>query len=59
MALKTKEEHKPLACFLFRWIGNRLRSGFGWCQERWCEQLDKKEKVQIRTDQPLELEEAA
>jgi hypothetical protein len=32
---------------------------FGWCQERWCEQLDKKEKVQIRTDQPLELEEAA
>jgi Uncharacterised protein family (UPF0236) len=32
---------------------------FAWCQDRWCEQLDNKEIVQIRTDQPLKLAEAA
>jgi hypothetical protein len=32
---------------------------FTWSYDRWCEQLDKKETVQIRTDKPLELSEAA
>lgn len=32
---------------------------FEWCQQRWCERLAKKEKVLIRTDKPLDLEEAA
>lgn len=32
---------------------------FAWCQDRWCEQLDNQQAVQIRTDQPLELSEAA
>jgi hypothetical protein len=32
---------------------------FDWCQESWCEQLDKKEPVKIRTDKPLEIPKAA
>ena len=32
---------------------------FDWCQNRWCEQLARKEKVMIRTDQPISLGEAA
>lgn len=32
---------------------------FEWCQDGWCEQLNKQNKVLIRTDQPLELQEAA
>jgi hypothetical protein len=32
---------------------------FAWCYNRWCEQLDDKQVVQIRTDKPLELSEAA
>jgi hypothetical protein len=32
---------------------------FQWCHDRWCQQLDRKETVQLRTDQELELPEAA
>lgn len=32
---------------------------FDWCQNRWSEQLARKEKVMIRTDQPIPLQEAA
>jgi hypothetical protein len=32
---------------------------FDWCQNRWCEQLARREKVKIRTDQPINLREAA
>lgn len=32
---------------------------FDWCCERWSQQLNQKETVHIRTDQPLELPEAA
>jgi hypothetical protein len=32
---------------------------FAWCHDRWCEQLDQKQAVQIRTDKPLELSEVA
>ena len=32
---------------------------FEWCQDRWCEQLGKCEKVLIRTNKPLDLQEAA
>lgn len=32
---------------------------FDWCYGRWCAQLAEKQAVQIRTDQPLELEVAA
>lgn len=32
---------------------------FAWCQDYWCEQLASKQIVQIRTDEPLELSEAA
>ncbi len=32
---------------------------FGWSYDRWCHQLDNQERVQIRTDKPLELAEAA
>lgn len=32
---------------------------FDWCQERWREPLENKDRVQIRTDQPLKLPKAA
>jgi hypothetical protein len=32
---------------------------FDWSYDRWCQQLNNKERVQIRTDKPLELAEAA
>ena len=32
---------------------------FEWCQNRWCERLNNQGKVLIRTDEPLELQEAA
>jgi hypothetical protein len=32
---------------------------YEWCYDRWCQRLNNKERVQIRTDQPLELSEAA
>jgi hypothetical protein len=32
---------------------------FEWCHDRWSQQLSNKEIVQIRTDQPLKLEDAA
>lgn len=32
---------------------------FEWCHDRWSKQLDNDETVQIRTDKPLELSEAA
>jgi hypothetical protein len=32
---------------------------FDCCQDRWCEKLAKPEKVMIRTDKPLDLQEAA
>jgi hypothetical protein len=32
---------------------------FDWCCERWAAQLERQEVVQIRTDQPLPLPEAA
>ena len=32
---------------------------FQWYHDRWCQQLDDKQVVQIRTDEALELPEAA
>jgi hypothetical protein len=32
---------------------------FEWCQHRWYEQLARKDKVMIRTDKPINLQEAA
>jgi hypothetical protein len=32
---------------------------FTWCNDRWCEQPNLKDAVQVRTDKPLELAEAA
>jgi hypothetical protein len=32
---------------------------FAWCQDRWCEQLAKGDKVMIRTDKPINLSVAA
>jgi hypothetical protein len=32
---------------------------FAWCYNGWCDRLDKQEKVLIRTDEPLDLSEAA
>ena len=32
---------------------------YDWCYDRWCQRLNKKESVQIRTDKPLKLREAA
>jgi hypothetical protein len=32
---------------------------YQWCHDRWCQRLDNKESVLIRTDQPLNLKDAA
>lgn len=32
---------------------------FQWCYGRWCQRLNKKQSVQIRTDKPLNLKDAA
>jgi Uncharacterised protein family (UPF0236) len=32
---------------------------FQWCQNRWCDQLARNEKVMIRTDKPINLQETA
>jgi hypothetical protein len=34
-------------------------SFFAWCHEGWCDRLDDKQKVLIRTDKPLPLDRAA
>jgi hypothetical protein len=45
-----------LRCIEINGLGDDF---FAWCDERWCEQLDRKEQVQIRTGKPLELSVAA
>ena len=32
---------------------------FNWCCDHWCKKLGEKQTVQIRTDKPLDLSEAA